>query len=382
MRLKLTTTKIIKTMWQIINTQNWEAIGKTFDWIQDMKGVPQDPIYHAEGDVAIHTEMVMNALLGLPDYLNLDEQDQQILLATALLHDVEKRSCTKTETDGRITSKGHAKKGEFTTRNILYKELLTPFNIREAIAKLVRYHGLPFWIFEKPNPQKALLQASLEVNTKQLYLFAKADILGRICADQSEMLYKLELFKEFCLEQNCFGAPYPFANDLARFTYFQKEDSSPNYVPFDTTKCEVVLLCALPGTGKDTFIQKHYQDAPVVSLDAIRRAYGISPKDSKANGKVIQIAKEQARILLRQQQSFVFNATNIKKQLRSQWIDLFATYGAKVKIVYLEVPYLQLLQQNRTRTYVVPAKVMENMIRKLEIPSLVEAHQVTYFVKD
>lgn len=367
-------------MWKIINTSDWKEIENTFDWIRDMNGVPQDPIFHGEGDVAVHTKMVLETLLSLPEYQALNEQDQQILFATALLHDVEKRSTTKVELDGRITSRGHAKKGEYTARTILYKNIPTPFPIREAIAKLVRYHGLPIWIFDKPNPQKALLQASLEVNTQHLAIFAKADILGRICPDQAELLYKVELFQSFCQEQKCYGQPRAFSTDLARFTYFQKEASSPDYVPFETTQNEVIMFCALPGTGKDTFIQKHYKDWPVVSLDIIRRAHKIAPTDSKANGKVAQLAKEQARVFLRKNQSFIFNATNLKRQLRSQWIDLFTTYGATVKIIYLEVPYTQLMQQNRNRAYVVPAKVMARMIGKLEMPSLAEAHQVEYLI--
>jgi len=292
-------------MWQLINTTNWETIRNTFSWIRDMEGVPQSPIYHAEGDVAIHTKMVLNALLDLSEYQALNAQGQQILLATALLHDVEKRSCTKTELDGRITSKGHARKGANTARTILYKDLKTPFHIREKVVKLVRYHGLPLWVFEKPNPEKALLRASLTTNLEHLAIFAKADILGRICDDQAELLYKVELFKAFCQEQNCYGQPYPFATDLARFTYFQKENSSPNYVPFESPKWEVVMLCGLPGTGKDTYIKKHYKDWPIISLDDIRRQHKISPKNTKANGKVLQIAKEMMKVQLRKQQPFV-----------------------------------------------------------------------------
>lgn len=367
-------------MWRIINTTDWETIHQTFDWIRDMEGVPQSPIHHAEGDVAIHTKMVMEALLNLEEYQQLTEQDQHILFATALLHDVEKRSCTKTELDGCITSKGHAKKGEYTARTILYRDIKTPFEIREAVAKLVRYHGLPLWIFEKSNPQKALLKASLEVNLKHLAIFAKADVLGRICADQQELLYKISLFEAFCQEQNCFGQPYPFKTDLARFTYFQKENSSPDYVPFEREECEVIMLCGLPGTGKDTFIEKQYKDWEVVSLDTIRRAHKISPKNAKANGKVIQLAKELMKTYLRKQQSFIFNATNIKEQLRGQWIDLFTTYGAKVKIIYLEVPYTQMMQQNRNREHVVPSKVMERMLGKLEMPSMAEVHEVVFLI--
>lgn len=369
-------------MWKITENIAWESLYQQFDWIRDMEGVPQNPLYHAEGDVAIHTKMVMEALLGLLEYQALPTQDQQILLATALLHDVEKRSCTKMESDGRITSKGHAKKGAYTSRTILYKEIKTPFAIREKVTKLVRYHGLPFWIFEKPDPLKALIKASMEVNLAHLAIFAKADILGRICADAKEMLYKLELFKAFCQEQNCYGQPYPFASDLARFTYFQKEDSSPNYIPFEQKQWEVTMLCGLPGTGKDTYLQKNYQDYLVISLDDIRRTHKIAPNNTKANGKVLQLAKEAMKNYLRKQQPFIFNATNIVQPLRKQWIDLFTTYGARVKIVYLEVPYAQLLQQNRNRIHVVPTKVMEKMIRKLEIPSLVEAHRVEYLVKE
>ncbi len=118
-----------------------------------------------------------------------------------------------------------------------------------------------------------------------------------------------------------------------------------------------------------------------INMACLRRAHKISPKNSKANGKVIQLAKELMKTYLRKQQSFVFNATNIKQQLREQWIDLFTTYRAKVKIIYLEVPYLQWMQQNRNREHVVPSKVMERMLGKLEMPSLTEGQEVEFLVK-
>src|SRR5579872_5527244 len=155
-------------MWTISKNKTWESLSSTFQWVADMGGVPQDPIHHAEGDVAIHTQMVINELCKLPEYLQLSPQEQELLWASALLHDVEKRSTTVTETDGRITSPGHAKKGMFTTRGILYREIPTDFFLREQIVKLVRYHGLPIWLFEKSNPHKSAASASQEVNTEWL----------------------------------------------------------------------------------------------------------------------------------------------------------------------------------------------------------------------
>lgn len=367
-------------MWQLSKNKTWEHLYNTFSWVRDMRGVPQDARHHAEGDVEVHTRMVINELCQLPEFQQLDVQAQEILWASALMHDIEKRSTTALEQDGSITSKGHAKKGERTVRQILYREIPTPFAIREAVAKLVRYHGLPLWIFEKGDPEKALFQASLEVNTQWLMLLAKADVLGRTCEDKAELLYKVELFKEFCIEKDCWGKAKIFLSDLARFEYFNKETRSAEYEPYQDKDSffEVIVLSALPGAGKDTYIQRHLKDIPVVSLDNIRRELKVSPTDRENNGKVIQLAKEQARTYLRKKQSFVWNATNITRQMRQQLIDLIATYGATVKLVYLEVPYLQLTNQNRNREHVVPVNVLERMIEKLEIPQPDEAHEVVY----
>ena len=140
------------------------------------------------------------------------------------------------------------------------------------------------------------------------------------------------------------------------------------------------MLSGLPGMGKDYYIQSSGMDMPVVSLDAIRRKHKLSPTDKSANGWVVQTAKEEARTYLRKGQDFVWNATNITRQMRAQLIDLFVDYGAKVKIVYLEQPYHTWRQQNKSREYALPESVLDKMLDKLEIPLLTEAHEVVYHV--
>lgn len=361
---------------------DWAGLEDRFAWFRDMQGVPQDPIWHAEGDVFVHTKMVVEALVGMAEFKALTEQDQHILFASALLHDVEKRSTTTTEViDGveRIVSPRHAKKGEYTVRTLLYQELPTPFRVREQIAKLVRLHGLPLWAIQKQDPNKEVIRAGLVVNTYHLSLLARADILGRICEDQEEILLRIELFDELCRENGCWGKAREFETGYARFWYLNKTDSSPDYVPYNDLKFEVVMLCALPGSGKDTYLKKHL-DLPVLSLDDIRRAEGIAPTDRKKNGRVIQMGKEKAKEFMRARKSFVFNATNITREMRSKWISLFTDYGGKVKIVYLEVPFQKLLSQNHNRDYKVPQHVVERMIDKLEVPTPGEAHEVEYVV--
>ncbi|MGN8067460.1 AAA family ATPase [Mucilaginibacter sp. 22184] len=367
-------------MWTINENKNCNYLEQQFDWVKRMSEVPQDKRYHAEGNVAIHTQMVLTALEQQASYQALAAQDQEILWASALLHDVEKYSTTVLEPDGSITSHGHARKGALTSRQLLYTTIATPFAIREQISGLVRHHGLPLWIFEKPDPLKALVKASMEVNTQWLALLARADMIGRICDDQAEMLYRIDCFEAFCQENNCWGSSRPFATTEAMWYYMQNDDAYVDYVPFEEPAFEVILLSGLPGAGKDTFIKKTYPDMPVISLDKLRNEQGVLPTDQAGNGRVVQAAKELARVYLRKQQSFVWNATNTTAQMRMQLIELFNTYKARTHIVYIEVPYAQLHQQNQDRDAIVPHAAMEKLIYKLEVPKLWEAHRVTYVI--
>ena len=121
-------------LYEVGSEIDWNAIEERFDWFQDMKDVPQDKIWHAEGDVYTHTIMVCEALISLPEFQSLSEQDKHIMFTGALMHDIEKRSTTKEEfLNGRmcVVAPSHAKKGEFTTRQVLYKDIETPFEIRD-----------------------------------------------------------------------------------------------------------------------------------------------------------------------------------------------------------------------------------------------------------
>jgi predicted kinase len=367
----------------------WDKLEKEFDWFRDMKGVPQDKIWHAEGDVFVHTKMVAEALVAHPDFQSLNEQDKHIMFATAMFHDIEKRSTTdeeEIEENGvkrmAITSRSHAKRGEKTARVIMYKDIPTPFLIREHICRLVRHHGLPIWAIEKDNPAKDVIGASLFLNTKMLALFAKADILGRISNDSDDMLMRVELFEELCKENDCFGIAREFASDLGRRYYFQKEEAHPDYEPFDEKNFTAYVMCAVPGSGKDTFIKNNLSDIPMVSIDALRRERKVKRGDTKAEGHIYQDIKEMCKVHMRVRQNFVFNATNITKDMRGKVIKEFEEYGAKVEVIYIEVPYKTLLSQNHNRDYKVPEDAVNNMIGALDIPDITECYRVKYHIKE
>jgi predicted kinase len=83
-----------------------------------------------------------------------------------------------------------------------------------------------------------------------------------------------------------------------------------------------------------------------------------------------------AREYLRKKQSFIWNATNISRQIRELSINLFAAYNARVRIVYIEAPEERLYIQNQQRESSVPAEVIRKFTGRWEVPDLTEAHSV------
>lgn len=358
----------------------WQALARRFGWLRAMAGIPQEPEYHAEGDVAVHTRMVAEVLANMEAWRALPPTERGILFAAALLHDVAKPARTRVGLDGRVASPGHARAGATLVRYLLWHgEGLgepPPPAWRETVAHLVRWHGLPLWFFEKQDPQHAVIAASMTARLDQVALLAEADVRGRICADPGELLARIDLFRSYAEEQACLTAPRAFASDHSRFVYLAGTGDDPAYAAYDDTACEVVLLSGLPGAGKDSWVQVHLSQWPVISLDAIRRELGVSPEDDQ--GAVAHAAKERARDLLRTHTSFVWNATNVTRAMRGQVVELVTAYKARVRIVYVESAYDTLRERNRSRSVPVPEAVIDRMARRLDLPDVTEARTVEW----
>jgi predicted kinase len=175
-------------------------------------------------------------------------------------------------------------------------------------------------------------------------------------------------------ENDCFHRPYRFANEHARFLFYRGSLTNLYYTPREEYRCNVTLTSGLPGSGKDTWLARHCPLLPVVSLDDIRADLDVDATDDQ--GEVIQTARDACRDHLRAGRDFAFNATNTMRQTRKRWIDLFADYGARVEIVYVEPPAQVILQQNERRARPVPKQVIQHLMDKLEPPTWAEAHSV------
>jgi predicted kinase len=344
-------------------------------WAKAMAECSQDKEWHAEGDVWTHTRMVVAELERLSDWPSLDRNSQLKLLFTALFHDAGKPATTVTDPEsGRTHSPKHAMAGERIGRAVL-RDLGSDLVMREEIAGLVRYHGRPPFLLEKPDPAGEIIKLSWLVNHRLLYLFALADTRGRRAGEMSRPEENIHLWKMVAEEKQCFDEPYAFSNDEARFLYYRDALSSLYYTPREEYRCKVTLLSGLPGAGKDTWLARHHPDLPVVSLDDLRAHLEIDAAENQ--GEVIQAAREKCREHLRAGRDFAFNGTNTIRQTRKRWIDLFTEYGARVELVYLEPPLPVIFQQNQRRPSPVPEKVIQHLLNKLEPPSRTEGHGVS-----
>ena len=114
----------------------------------------------------------------------------------------------------------------------------------------------------------------------------------------------------------------------------------------------------------------------MVSLDELRKELRIAPTEPQ--GPVVQAGQERCREYLRAHQPFVYNATNLTFSIRAGLVKLFESYGASVRMVYLETPWEEQLRRNRSREAAVPESAIGRMLDKLSPPEGYEARRVDY----
>lgn len=367
---------------------DWSALESSVlgNVIWEMKSTMQDSLYHGEGDVYTHTKMVCDALVGFSELWLLSETERNVLLLSALLHDIGKTRCTRV-VDGVISSPHHAKTGAVMARELLWLQIglcgtKENQNMRESVCALIQYHSYPPFAISNKNPELKMIKVSSQGHLAPYFSIAKvcmlekADVLGRISNDAQDYLERIECCKLLAEELGCSEAPYEFSDEFSQRAYIKKGGLPNAYASFNDTWGEVILMCGLPGTGKDTYIKKNYPNLPIVSLDQIRLDLKISPVGNQS--EVVAEGKRQAREYLRKKQSFVWNATCITTLIRESLISLFEGYGASVKIVFLETEWQEQLRRNASRKAEVPRHAIEKMLSRLEIPEAYEAQSVVW----
>ncbi|MEN5160123.1 AAA family ATPase [Achromobacter spanius] len=361
---------------------DYAACLAAFPALELAKTTPQDPRYHGEGDVWTHTQMVVDALLALPQYQAASRADQEIVFLAALLHDVAKHSTTVIDpVTGAIGQPGHSRKGAIDARIALW-DAGVPFAVREAICRLIATHQVPFFALEGSrrgrSPEFIVRELSWQVSIPLLAMLAEADMRGRLCADAGRVLDNIALFCELARDEQCFGQPRAFADAHTAVSYFRGADVHPDYALFQEPGSRVIVMSGLPASGKNTWVAAHHPDLPVVSFDDAREELGL--RHGKNEGMVAHLAVDRAKALLRARAPFVWNATNLSELMRKKTLDLLYAYQADVELVYLEKPRAELLRRNARRDTSLSNKTLTGMLLRWDLPLPTEAHRVVYAV--
>ncbi len=144
-------------------------------------GCPQDPAVHPEGDVFIHTGMVLDEARKLID--DLPRPKQLAVMLAALCHDFGKPHSTKIE-DGRIKARDHERLSLAMTNQFLEQlNLFTidNYDVRLQTILLVQNHAVPHqWFKTRETITDGMFRRlALKTELDLLYRVARADCLGR-----------------------------------------------------------------------------------------------------------------------------------------------------------------------------------------------------------
>lgn len=342
---------------------------------------PQDPIYHAEGDVWTHTLMVCRALISQPEYGVLSLQDKFVTFYAALLHDIAKPLCTVVDSvTGRVSSAGHSKKGAIDARIILW-DAGVPFGIRERICGIIMVHQVPFFLMNdrQRSPEYTLRLLSVAVPVRLLLMVALADMQGRETVTQAACLDDLALVWLLAEEMGVLDTPAAFVDNTTRWRYFAGNgDIYPETPFYREAGSEVIVLSGLPAVGKNHWVDRLGKDWPVLSFDDAKAEFGLAEGDKV--GQAVHAVIDRAKKLLAKREPFIWNATHLTKQMRGKTLDLVHAYQGVSRLVYLEEPRAVLLSRNSKRDSALPNKRLEEMLLKWDVPQLPEAYRVEHYV--
>ena len=163
-----------------------------FSMIGDLQDVEQNPKYHPEGNVFIHTMMVIDE-----GAINREKSnDKRAFMWSLFLHDVGKKPTTKMRR-GRLTSYDHDRVGKDMAEKFL-EYFNQDNNFVDKVIGLVRWHMQSLFVIKDSRFQN-IDEMLKDVDVNEIVLVALADRLGRGNLDnfaREETINEINCFEE------------------------------------------------------------------------------------------------------------------------------------------------------------------------------------------
>ena len=157
------------------------VIDRLFPELRALVGCPQEYDWHPEGDVWVHTLMVIDEARTRID--DLDRPRQIVIMLGALVHDLGKPPTTAF-VDGRIRSIDHEQAGVAPALAVLDRlnvHTIGGFDVRHHVIGVVAHHLKPHSFSKSPTPvgDGAFRRLAQKVDLELLARVAMSDCLGR-----------------------------------------------------------------------------------------------------------------------------------------------------------------------------------------------------------
>jgi tRNA nucleotidyltransferase (CCA-adding enzyme) len=157
------------------------VVEQLFPEIGSLIGVPQDPDWHPEGDVFVHTQLVIDR--AREEIEGLSHARKVTVMLAALAHDFGKPPTTEF-LEGHWRSRGHEEAGVPPTISFLDRinvHTIDGYDVRSQVIAIVREHLKPGEFYKKRDEvgDGAFRRLAKRCEPDLLYRVAKADSLGR-----------------------------------------------------------------------------------------------------------------------------------------------------------------------------------------------------------
>lgn len=134
----------------------------------------------------------------------------------------------------------------------------------------------------------------------------------------------------------------------------------------------LTLVVGLPRSGKSTWVERHKDDAVVISSDWIREhVLGESYSYAESANAIVWAMMDCAlRIVLGQGKDAILDGTNLTKFTRQFYAQIARECGAKVRIMWVNTSLEECLERNESaKDHKLPSVKLSSMAEKMQAPT-------------